>query len=119
MQDTPKSKAGSRVVFVTPDVVELLGEWLRESGNPAPYVLMFPGAGQGGFIRGSFLTKGVLCPALDRAGIPLLHRPTGTQRTWHSLRHTYARIAIEGGITLKQLQEQMGHESRRHQARRS
>ena len=34
LQDTPKTKAGSRDTFITPDVVELLGEWLKESGNP-------------------------------------------------------------------------------------
>ena len=85
--------------------------WLKKSGNPEPDVLMFPGTGKDGYVRGSFLSRGVLYPAMDKAGIEREHKATGTKRTWHSLRHTYARVCIEAGLGLKQLQEQLGHES--------
>jgi len=85
--------------------------WLKKSGNPEPDVLMFPGTGKDGYVRGSFLSRGVLYPAMDKAGIEREHKATGTKRTWHSLRHTYARVCIEAGLGLKQLYEQLGHES--------
>jgi hypothetical protein len=77
--------------------------WLKKSGNPEPDVLMFPGTGKDGYVRGSFLSRGVLYPAMDKAGIEREHKATGTKRTWHSLRHTYARVCIEAGLGLKQL----------------
>lgn len=40
---------------------------------------------------------------MDKAGIEREHKATGTKRTWHSLRHTYARVCIEAGLGLKQL----------------
>jgi integrase len=55
-------------------------------------------------------TKQILYPALKRAGIDRVG-PTGEQRTWHSLRHTYARITLENGAPLFWLSRQLGHSS--------
>jgi integrase len=112
VQDTPKTKAGNRDVYVTADVVELVGAWWGECGRPDdPAQLVFPGSKSDGCVPGSFLTRGVLYPAMQRAGVDREHAATGEKRTWHSLRHTYARLCIEAGVGLKELQEQMGHES--------
>ena len=55
-------------------------------------------------------TKGILYPALKRAGIDRVG-PYGKKRTWHSLRHTYARLWIEGGGNMYALSAQLGHSS--------
>ena len=41
----------------------------------------------------------------ERAGI------TDVAQTWHALRHTYARLFIEGGGRLEELQKSLGHRS--------
>jgi integrase len=103
-----KTKAAVREVDLTPDVVELLGAWWAECGKPADDVLVFStGAGP---IRQERFTKSILYPALSRAGIDRVG-PTGEKRTWHSLRHTYARIALEHGAPLFWLSRQLGHSS--------
>ena len=43
--------------------------------------------------------------SIDRVG------PYGKKRTWHSLRHTYARLWIEGGGNIYALSAQLGHSS--------
>jgi len=55
------------------------------------------------------LTRSVLYPAMTRAGIARLHDDTGSNRTFHSLRHTYAKIAVEGGAPLAWISKQLGH----------
>lgn len=112
VQDTPKTKSGNRDVYVTADVVELLGVWWGECGcRDDPAELVFPGSKSDGYVSASYLSRGVLYPAMKRAGVKREHNATGEKRTWHSLRHTYARLCIEAGVGLKELQEQMGHES--------
>jgi integrase len=62
----------------------------------------------------SSLTRN-LYSAMKRAKDPIprsgehLTPPTKAKRTFHSLRHTYGRIAMERGAELKWLQGQMGH----------
>jgi integrase len=50
--------------------------------------------------RSSSVATGV-----DRVG------PYGKKRTWHSLRHTYARLWIEAGGNIYALSAQLGHSS--------
>ena len=45
-----------------------------------------------------------------RAEIPR-EGPTGERRTFHSLRHTYARVALEHGAELTWLSRHFGHSS--------
>ena len=103
-----KTKAAVREVDLTADVVELLGEWWGECSKPADDVLVFS-TGSGPIPYWSF-TKSILYPALKRAGIKR-EGPTGEKRTWHSLRHTYARVTLEHGAPIFWLSRQLGHSS--------
>ena len=62
-----------------------------------------------GYRRGYDLPR-ILYPAMSRAGIERVG-PTGAERTFHSLRHTYARLALESGASIEWLSRQMGHSS--------
>jgi hypothetical protein len=49
--------------------------------------------GENGYLNPQVILRRELYPAVVRAGVP--RRPTGEKRTFHSPRHTYARLAIE------------------------
>ena len=55
---------------------------------------MLPGETKTGYLNPQVILRRELYPAMERAGIPRV-APTGEKRTFHSLRHTVARIAIE------------------------
>lgn len=99
-----------RDVDLTPEVVELLGAWWGELGSPFDDKLVFPGEGRNGFLVNATITKRELYPAMKRAGIPR-EGPTGEKRTFHSLRHTFARVALEHGAELTWLSRHLGHSS--------
>jgi integrase len=103
-----KTKTAIREVDLTANVVELLGQWWGDCGKPGDDVLVFS-TGEGPIPYWKF-TRGILYPAMKRAGIPRIG-PTGEKRTWHSLRHTYARIALENGAPIFWLSRQLGHSS--------
>jgi integrase len=98
-----------RDVDLTADVVELLGRWWGAVGRPAdPTAWIF--AGDSGspvsprpIVRSLYL-------AMQAAGIPRIG-PTGERRTFHSLRHTYAKRALEVGAELLWLSRALGHSS--------
>ena len=100
----------ARTVDLTGETVELLGSWWGASGKPGDDALVFPREDGGGFQPFWRFTKATLYPAMRRAGIPR-EGPTGEQRTFHSLRHTFARIVLEQGIPLSWLSRQLGHSS--------
>jgi integrase len=100
----PKSHE-KRDVDLTTDVVEALGAWWGALGKPGPQTLVFPG-GEGYLDGGTVLD--VLYAAMGRAGIDRVG-PTGEKRTFHSLRHTFARIALEHGAELTWLSRHLGH----------
>lgn len=106
---TPKNHE-RREVFVTPDVVELLGGWWGELGRPADDTLVLPSDTKTGFLNPQVVLRRELYPAMERAGIPR-EGPTGENRTFHSLRHTYARLAIEHGREMFWLSKHLGHSS--------
>jgi integrase len=105
---TPKTESSCRVVDFNEDVEKLLAAWWAECGKPTGDVLVFA-TGSGPIPFWTF-TKGILYPALKRAGIERVG-PYGKKRTWHSLRHTYARLWIEGGGNVYALSAQLGHSS--------
>lgn len=106
---TPKNHE-KREVFVTQDVVDRLGEWWGESGKPEDDSLVLPGETKTGYLNPQVILRRELYPAMERAGIPR-EGPTGEKRTFHSLRHTYARLAIENGRPIFWLSKHLGHSS--------
>jgi hypothetical protein len=70
-----------RDVDLTSDVVDMLGAWWGESDSPTGAdTLLFPGEGRSGHIAPTTITRRVLYPAMQRAGIPR-QGPTGENRT--------------------------------------
>jgi integrase len=99
-----------RDVDLTPDVVDMLGAWWGELGKPGDDQLAFPGDGRDGYLVNGTILKRELYPAMDRAGIRRVG-PTGEKRTFHSFRHTFARIGLEHGAELTWLSRHHGHSS--------
>jgi integrase len=58
--------------------------------------------------HGSTITRRELYGAIRRAGIER-QGPTGELRTFHSLRHTYAKRALESGAQVTWLSRHLGH----------
>jgi integrase len=102
---SPKS-GEPRTVDLTPQAAALFEDWLREGGDEG---LVF-GREDGGYIEPRYLTRHVLYPALERAGIPRVGEG-GRKRDFHSYRHSFARIALEHGAEITWVQRQLGHSS--------
>ncbi len=106
---TPKNHE-RRDVDLTADVVELLIGWLDELGGPTGETLVFPGDTWAGYLRPETVLRRELYPAMKGAGVPRVG-PTGEKRTFHSLRHTYAKRALENGRQITWLSRHLGHSS--------
>jgi integrase len=108
----PKSQRSQRTVELPAEAVELLGAVWAEQGKPDGDVLVFPGSAGPRHFK-TALNR--LYKAMADAGIPRsgehLEPPTAALRTFHSLRHSYARIALENGVELTWLSRQLGHSS--------
>jgi len=106
---TPKNHE-RRDVDLTDEVVELLAEWWAACGHPTDTTsLVFPGEGRQGFLSGSTILKH-LYAAMIAADVPRVG-PTGERRTFHSLRHTYAKCALECAAEITWLSRHLGHGS--------
>jgi integrase len=102
----PTKSGEPRTVDLTPQAAELFEAWLTESGDEGT---VFERE-DGGHIEPRYLTRHVLYPALERAGIPRLGE-RGRKRDFHSFRHSFARIALEHGAEITWVKEQLGHSS--------
>ena len=118
---SPKSRKG-RTVNLSDDAARVLRVWfeLRSADLFQPDALVFPGP-SGKHFEQSNGTKRHLYPAMEHAepqegkrlkkdewGIARLGE-RGNPRSFHSLRHTYARLVLEAGGDRFWLQQQLGH----------
>ena len=93
-----------RTIDLTPPAAKMLEEWYAESGGDG---LVFERE-KGGHLVSGYVLPHVLYPALERAGIPRIGE-RGRKRDFHSFRHTFARIALEGGGEITWVSQQLGH----------
>ena len=107
---TPKNRERRDVDLIS-DVVELLAGWRREGGSTSDRdSLVFPGDDGLAFMTPSVLLRRQLYPAMARGSIPRVG-PTQEKRTFHSLRHTFAKRALERGAQITWLSRHLGHSS--------
>jgi integrase len=104
--ETPPKSGQPRTIDLTPPAAKVLEGWFAESGGDG---LVFERE-EGGHLTSGYMLRRVLIPALERAGIPRVGEQGGT-RDFHSFRHTFARIALEGGAEITWVQRQLGHSS--------
>lgn len=97
-----------RKVHLATDVVELLGQWWGECGKPDDTTLVFPGEA-GGYLSPTSALAHVRS-AMASAKIPRVGS-TGENRTFHSLRHTFAKRALENGRSITWLSGHLGHKT--------
>lgn len=95
---TPKTQNSIRTVKLPQDTVDLLVE---EHKKHPDNVLMFPSPVNGG-LRDPHATSKLNKKILKRAGLDESVR-------FHDLRHTYATMALENGVDVKTLSENLGH----------
>lgn len=105
----PKGRE-QRAVDLTADLVESLGAWWGELGRPDDDTLVFPGETPSGYLNPQVVLRRELYPAMKAAGIPRVG-PTGEKRTFHSFRHTFAKVALENGRPLAWVSKHLGHSS--------
>jgi integrase len=98
------TKSGEpRTVDLVPQAKRLLEEWYpRTSGSG----LVFERE-TGGYLDGGKVLD-LLYAAMESARIPRMSE-RGGKRTFHSFRHTFARITLESGAQLEWVQAQLGH----------
>jgi integrase len=117
----PKSGKG-RTLHLTEDACAVLREWmdLRSAQLFHADALLFANSAGGHVDRGN-VTKRMLYPAMRDAhspqgkrlmkgewGIPRIGE-RGNPRSFHSFRHTFARLVLEAGGDRFWLQQQLGH----------
>lgn len=123
--DLPKSVAGERTIPLPPMVVNALRTW-KETCPKSKLGLVFPNA-RGGVVShkqvrealiAAWIKAEITAPSgkLDKDGAPIL---TAKYTGLHSLRHWFASWCLNApaagglGLTLKEVQERLGHASAR------
>jgi integrase len=102
-ETTPKSGKARRV-YLTPEAAGSFEGWFALSGDEG---LVFEKE-TGGHLDSNHLLKRVLYPAMERAGVDRVGEH-GRERTFHSFRHSFARIMLEAGAPIVWVQQALGH----------
>jgi integrase len=100
--DTPKSKAGRRVVAFPEEIAPEIRWHLDRLAEQGDNGRVFIGP-KGGSLRRSNFHDSVWKPARESVGLPGLH--------FHDLRHTGGTLTATTGATLKELMARLGHSS--------
>lgn len=103
----PKGRQ-QRTVDLVPEAERVLVEWLASRGDPGEDELVFPSL-RGGYLSDTTVRR-TLYEAMERAGVPRAGAG-GRKRNFHSLRHTFARRALEAGAPPDWLKAELGHSS--------
>ena len=103
-EQTPKS-GESRTLDLTSQAAGVLEEWYKQAGGEG---LVFERE-EGGHLSDRY-ARDVLYAALERAGIPRAGEHD-RNRDFHSLRHTFARVALEHAAPIDWVRRQLGHSS--------
>jgi integrase len=100
------TKSGEpRTVDLVPQAKHLFEDWYPQTSG---HGLVFERE-TGGYVDGGKVLD-TLYAAMERAGISRISE-RGGKRTFHSFRHTFARITLESGAQLEWVQAQLGHSS--------
>jgi integrase len=105
--ETDTKSGEPRTIDLTPQALAVLEAWYEASGSGDELVFARE---EGGHINCQYILRQVLYPALERASIPRIGE-RGRARTFHSFRHTFARIALESGAQIDWVRRQLGHSS--------
>jgi integrase len=107
---TPKS-GEERTIDLTPQAAQVLEDWLAASGGAdvGDHDLVFERE-EGGHVDDDYTRRLILYRALERAGIDRVGEG-GRARTFHSFRHTFARVCLENGAGLDWVRDALGHSS--------
>ena len=98
------TKSGEpRTVDLVPQAKRLLEQWYPQTSG---HGLVFEREA-GGYLEGGKVLD-LLYAAMENARIPRVSE-RGGKRTFHSFRHTFARITLESGAQLEWVQAQLGH----------
>ncbi|MFE3451447.1 tyrosine-type recombinase/integrase [Nonomuraea sp. NPDC059194] len=103
LDETPKSKAGRRVVSIPAEIIPDLRRHLDKYAEPGEFGHVFVGP-KGGLLRRSAFRR-IWNKARADVGLPELH--------FHDLRHVGNTLAAGTGASLKDLMVRMGHASSR------
>jgi len=101
LPETPKSRAGRRVVAIPPDLVPELRWHLERFAEPGERGYVFVGPKGGRLRRSNF--RPIWHQARTSVGLPDLH--------FHDLRHTGGTLSAATGASLKELMARLGHSS--------
>ena len=92
-----RTKSGKpRQVPASEEVFAMLAQWWAQPGRPDDDTLVCPSDTVIEYMTSRVIARRELYPAMKRAGIPRLNSD-GEARTFHSFRHTFARIWLENG----------------------
>ncbi len=106
VQERTKTQAGEREVDMSPELAALMAkhvparrtQWMRRGKLSEPWLF----CGRNGWPYDRRNLAGRVKKILEAADLP-------SHFTLHSLRHTYARLALERGVSLVYIQRQLGH----------